>query len=113
MTTVSFITPLIPLQPIEQSGVQSLQDRQIGAIGGNTATKSSGDFSSFLQDAINQVEGLQEQAKVAGYGLVTGDVEDFHTAVIAMEKASLAISLTTEVRNKVIEAYHEIMRMQM
>jgi len=42
-----------------------------------------------------------------------GKEEDLHRAIIALEKANLALGLTVQVRNKVIEAYQEIMRMQM
>jgi len=44
--------------------------------------------------------------------LLTGETDSIHTPVIAGQKAELALSLAVQVRNKVIEAYHEIMNMQ-
>ena len=55
---------------------------------------------------------LQLEADAAAERVSTGQVEDLHTAVIAMQRASLALDLTVQVRNKAIEAYQEIMRMQ-
>ena len=45
--------------------------------------------------------------------LITGEVEDLHQVMIAAQKASITLDLTIQVRNKVVEAYQEIMRMQM
>ncbi|MGB3261796.1 flagellar hook-basal body complex protein FliE, partial [Paenisporosarcina sp.] len=45
--------------------------------------------------------------------LVTGEVKDIHEVMIASQKASLSLQLTVQVRNKVVEAYQEVMRMQL
>lgn len=68
-------------------------------------------FADFLKDAINNVSQLQEDAKVAGDKLVTGEIQDIHSVMIAVEKAELALQFTLAVRNKVLDAYNEIMRM--
>lgn len=88
----------------------ALEEQGVSAQGG--AAKAGEDFGKFLQDALQRVDNLQKEADVASLGLATGQIQDLHTAVIAMEKASVALSLTVEVRNKVIDAYHEMMRMQ-
>ncbi len=88
----------------------ALEEQGVSAKGG--AAKVGEDFGQFLQDALHRVDALQKEASVASLGLATGQIQDLHTAVIAMEKASVALSLTVEVRNKVIDAYHEMMRMQ-
>jgi flagellar hook-basal body complex protein FliE len=44
---------------------------------------------------------------------MTGESQDLHTTVIAMQKADLSFQLMMQVRNKIVEAYQEIMRMQM
>ena len=44
--------------------------------------------------------------------MATGDIEDVHQAMVAMQKASLALQFTVQVRNKVIDAYTEIMHTQ-
>lgn len=70
-------------------------------------------FSSYLKDALNQVGSLENQAHNAAADLAIGDASQIHQVMIAYEKASLALSLTVEIRNRVVEAYQEIMRIQM
>jgi len=74
--------------------------------------KGGEDFSSLLSDALNKLDNTQMEAEQAAVAMATGQSDDFHTPVIAMEKASLALGLAVTVRNKVLDAYHEIMRMQ-
>lgn len=71
------------------------------------------DFFSYLQQALQDVDTLQKQASVSADRLVLGDQENLHNTMIAYEKANLALQLTIEVRNRIIEAYQEIMRIQM
>ncbi|BAU27665.1 flagellar hook-basal body complex protein FliE [Aneurinibacillus soli] len=75
----------------------------------NEVTES---FASYLRDAINDVNGLQKTADKMNEGLATGQVQDFHQVAIASQKASIALEMTMQVRNKAVEAYQEIMRMQ-
>ncbi len=69
-------------------------------------------FSSLLKDALNKVNSLQLQSDEYKQLLATGDVDNLHDVTIAAEKASIALQLTLAIRNKVVEAYQEIMRMQ-
>lgn len=94
--------PIQPLTPLENKGVNP----------GVKPEQAEGDFSSFLKDALNKVNSTQLEAQQATVDLVAGKTDDFHTPVIAAEKASLTLGLAVTVRNKVLEAYHEIMRMQ-
>ncbi|HPT83280.1 MAG TPA: flagellar hook-basal body complex protein FliE [Limnochordia bacterium] len=68
-------------------------------------------FQDYLQDALQEVNQLQQQSDVALNKLLTGEIE-FHDAMIVAEKANLALQLTMAIRTKLIEAYQEIMRMQ-
>ncbi|WP_206810948.1 flagellar hook-basal body complex protein FliE [Paradesulfitobacterium ferrireducens] len=107
--SVNGIMPLLPLPPIGQAVETAAAGNPSGAAG---AAKAGVDFSKFLQEAIDQVNALQQNAEAASAGLATGQIQDLHTAIIALEKASLSMSLTVEVRNKVLDAYNEMMRMQ-
>ncbi|NLZ93270.1 MAG: flagellar hook-basal body complex protein FliE [Firmicutes bacterium] len=78
----------------------------------NTAAAERGQFGDFLQQAINDVNQLQKKAEAAAVSLALGEVEDVHQVMIAMEQAKLAMELTVQVRNKMVDAYQEIMRMQ-
>jgi flagellar hook-basal body complex protein FliE len=70
-------------------------------------------FSQFLKDAINKVNTEQVKADVLTEKLAKGENVDLHQVMIASQKASISLQLALEVRNKVIEAYQEVMRMQM
>ncbi len=84
-------------------------DKNLDA-GNNPEDKS---FSDMLGAAIQDVNQLQKQSQRKNIDLVAGRVDDISEVMIAAEKASLALQLTTQVRNKVVESYQEIMRMQM
>lgn len=96
---------------------------QIGPISGMTtagnATAGSSakplqgkSFGEVLHDVLNNVNTLQKDAEQASLDLAAGRVDDVAQVAIATEKASIALQLTIQVRNKVLDAYQEIMRMQ-
>ena len=72
----------------------------------------SGSFATLLQQSLERVDGLQHEADAAARAFALGQAPSVHDTMIAMEKADLSLRLTTKVRNKVVEAYQEIMRMQ-
>jgi flagellar hook-basal body complex protein FliE len=69
-------------------------------------------FSKALGDVVGKVNDLQTQADEAIQKLATGESKGLHEVMIAMEKSSISFQFLTQVRNKALEAYHEIMRMQ-
>lgn len=76
----------------------------------NTA---NGSFAGILQDALDTVSQTAADASKQSLGLLTGETENIHSVVLATEKADLALRLTLQVRNKALDAYNEIMRMQL
>ncbi len=72
----------------------------------------AGSFSSLLGRMINEVNTKQAASGEAVHGLLTGQGVPLHQAVIAMEEASVSFQLMVEVRNKMLESYQELMRMQ-
>jgi flagellar hook-basal body complex protein FliE len=94
------ITPLNPLPKITPLAEQK---------GAYDAAVS---FSQALREALGEVNRLQVEADQAARKLVTGEIKDLSEVTVAAEKANLALQLTIQVRNKAIEAYQEIMRMQ-
>lgn len=78
---------------------------------GEKSSASRGDFAGFLQNSLREVNELQLNAEKLDRQLAAGTLENVHEATIAAEKAALALELTVQVRNKIIEAYQEIMRM--
>lgn len=73
---------------------------------------TEGSFGQWLEKSLSEANALQQEADLAAQRLVTGESKDIHGTMITMQKASVAIDLVMEVRNKVISAYEEIKRMQ-
>ena len=92
-------------------GVSSLgsQNMQIVRDGVKTVDKSFGDI---LNNAINEVDKTEKQSVDMMQKLATGEVENIHEVFIASQKAELTLNMAVEVKNRVVEAYKEIMRLQ-
>ena len=70
------------------------------------------DFNSYLKNAIGDVNDLQQKADQAIQQLVGEGKGDLQDTMIALEKADVSFRLMMQIRNKVLDAYQEIMRMQ-
>ena len=70
------------------------------------------EFTSFLDKAVGEVEGKMRVAEAERQKVLTGDTNNLHQATIAASEAGIAFSLMIEVRNKLVESYQEIIRMQ-
>ena len=79
----------------------------------DTATASGPSFGETLQSALGQVNALQLHAGEMATSFAQGKTSDIHTVMIASEQASMALQLTTQIRNKAVDAYQEIMRISM
>jgi flagellar hook-basal body complex protein FliE len=69
-------------------------------------------FAQTLTEAIGQVNELQKDSDVKAEALATGKTDDIAGVMLAAEKADIALRTMVQVRNKIIDAYQEIMRMQ-
>ena len=69
-------------------------------------------FANQLQQAINEVNSLQTNREDMVEGMVSGQVTEVHDVMIAAKESQMAFELLLEVRNKLLESYQEIMRMQ-
>lgn len=99
---LSELTNLASFQPLKNSGTRMEESSDDQAI----------NFSDYLKNALSEVDDLQKQAATSAEKLAAGDQDYLHNTIIAYEKANLALELTVEVRNKIVEAYQEIMRIQ-
>jgi len=90
------------------SPLKEIATKTSESVGGD----SGANFAAFFQNALQEVNKLQLDADAANVKLATGSIEDIAPVVIATEKASIALQLSMQVRNKIIEAYNEVMRMQ-
>jgi flagellar hook-basal body complex protein FliE len=68
-------------------------------------------FSSILQQSVRNVSQLQGDAESSINQFVSGEQEDPHTTMLAVQRASLAFDEFVQVRNKVVQAYQEVMKM--
>ncbi|TZE83358.1 flagellar hook-basal body complex protein FliE [Calorimonas adulescens] len=73
---------------------------------------SDNSFADILKDAVKKVNELQNKALDSDLRLSMGDAGQLHDVMIDSVKADLALELTIAIRNKALEAYQEIMRMQ-
>jgi flagellar hook-basal body complex protein FliE len=73
---------------------------------------SSSSFGNLLNQYIQDANGAVKNFEAKSMQLAKGEAIHLHDVTIAAQKASIAVSLTTQVRDKAVEAYQEIMRMQ-
>lgn len=84
-----------------------------GATGTTGASSASGaTFGATMTGAVEGLQQLQSEAKTLAVKAVTGDLTDIHDATIAATRAQVTLELVSAVRNKGVDAFNEIMRMQ-
>jgi flagellar hook-basal body complex protein FliE len=85
------------------------------AFPGSGSVKSSGPADGagkFFSELVSKVNDLQTSSDKAIQGLASGESKNLHEVMISMEKASISFQFMSSVRNKALEAYQEVMRMQ-
>ena len=71
-----------------------------------------GVFSAMFRNSVEEVQAYQAQAHHSVDGFLAGESEDLHKVALATQKAELSFEMFLQVRNKVVQAYQEVMRMQ-
>ena len=82
------------------------------STGPGSGSGSGSSFGSILSGELGKLDALQQQASTASEQLATGQATDVSTVAMEVERASLALQLAAQVRNKAVEAYQELFRMQ-
>jgi len=95
-----------PVTPVSSTSAQPLSVGKAAA----TPAEATESFASFLKTALDGVAAQEQHAHKVSDSFLVGEA-DVNDVLIAATKAELSLSLTAQVRNKVIEAYQEIMRM--
>jgi flagellar hook-basal body complex protein FliE len=88
----------------------------IGAVaqtGASTAAKPAAGFADLLGQALGQLQSVSDTANAKVNALATGQNVDLQDVMLSLQAESLSMSLATQVRNKAVEAYQEVFRMQM
>lgn len=89
----------------------------VGGVGGGTGTGAvggdagGGGFGKALSNAIGGLQGSLDQSSAAAQSLATGQATDVSQVAMTVERAVLELQLATQIRNKSVEAYQEIFRM--
>ena len=91
------IAPILPPSPIQGAG-------QAASVGGG--------FGQAMLDALEGVNATQNAAHASAESFMNGETEEIHKVALDQQKAALSLDLFLQVRNKVINAYQEIMKMQ-
>lgn len=94
------INPILP-QPV------TLAEKQSAA-----SSKKKESFAQMLNQSLHNLNKSQKEANRAIKQFLTGDIQDLHRVIITLEEAKLSMQLAVQVRNKLLEAYQEMMRMQ-
>ncbi len=96
------MSAILPIQGIQ------IPDIRPAAPGG-----SPGGFQSALETAVNRVEQSRNEAAQEVNQFLSGQTGELHSAALATQRAELSAELFLQVRNKIVQAYQEVMRMQM
>jgi len=99
--------------PISSITIPATREAIAPAIQMPGDSRTSGEFRGVLEGAINSVEKSGAQAEQSVSNFLSGSGEELHTAILATQRADLAFELGLQVRNKVVAAYQEVMRLQM
>ncbi len=112
MNPLGPISPLLngvsPFSKIDAPTLPKLPSIHLGTTG---AVPTEG-FGQMLDGLVASVDAKQTEAKALTQKVLLGDSDQLHQSVIAMQEAGVSFSLMVEVRNKLIESYQELMRMQ-
>ncbi len=106
MNPIQNIPLTLPISPVSGSTQSGQGSGAPGAEGGLA-------FGDLLKQALQEVNQASAQADTEARNLMTGESADMHTAMLAVQKADLSFQMMMAVRSKLIDAYREVMRMQM
>ncbi len=106
MDPLQNIPQLAPLSPIAGAA-------KPGLGGESRGTEGQLGFGDLLKQALQEVNQASIQSEDEARNLMTGESADMHSAMLAVQKADLSFQMMMAVRSKLIDAYREVMRMQM
>ncbi|GHU81653.1 hypothetical protein FACS1894191_8600 [Clostridia bacterium] len=93
------------------SGIGSL-----GPVGGGPSIKApeqkaGSGFADFFKDALKDIEGLETLKEQDSYNLAVGEVDNLAEIAVTAQEYEIALQMLVEIRNKILDSYSEIMRM--
>jgi flagellar hook-basal body complex protein FliE len=118
LTAAGRITPFNPPVLEQAPKIATEELKKLGDVGPakpldfGASVQPGRAFSDFLGEMVRDVNARQATASQAVDGVLSGENVPLHQAVLAVEEASVSFQLMVEVRNKLLESYQELMRMQ-
>lgn len=106
MTPIGSIGTPYSLPPVTQTDVAKPAGIELGT------SKPVESFGQVIDGLVSSVDAKQAAANQITQNVLAGNSGQLHQSVIAMQEASISFSLMVEVRNKLVESYQELMRMQ-
>lgn len=106
MSLPDFLPPVAPLPPVDAVTAMALPSAGPGA-----AVQGPG-FGQLVTQGLEQVNGALLDAQVDMQQLAAGNVPNLHQVMLRMEESRLAFQLMLQVRNRLLESYQDVMRMQ-
>ncbi|TYQ13155.1 UNVERIFIED_CONTAM: flagellar hook-basal body complex protein FliE [Acetivibrio alkalicellulosi] len=92
--------------------------REFGSVSGTSLIGNKrdnniiGNFGEYLNNAIKRVDELEKDSRTITEDFAAGRTDNIHQVMIAAQKSEIALQFTMQIRNKIMDAYNEIMRMQ-
>ena len=99
------------INPLTPNIVHLLSSKSGNSTSGRTSDSINGDFGSILTNAFRDASELDAKDKTSALQLLTGEADDFSGLLIDIHKAELSLNLALQIRNKIVDAYNEVMRM--
>jgi len=100
MASINGINPIAPVP-------------SIGGLEKTQAASGSKEFGDLFNEAVARVDQYRVKAEESADGFMAGQTEEIHQVILASQRAEIAFETFLQVRNKVVQAYQEVMRMQM
>ncbi|WP_210479813.1 flagellar hook-basal body complex protein FliE [Naasia sp. SYSU D00948] len=94
------------------SGVSGVSSAFPATAAARVGAPSATAFGDVLTSAVENLQNVQQASSQLAVAAVTGDLNDIHQATIASTRAAVTLELVSTVRNRGVEAFNEIMRMQ-
>lgn len=101
----------ITIQSLRQNPAMEGRDK-IRQVNFGSPTNEGASFTEMIRDAVNSVNSIQKESETGVENIIAGKAENIHEVMISMQKAQLSFQLMVEIRNKALETYQELSRMQ-
>ncbi|WP_368654812.1 flagellar hook-basal body complex protein FliE [Ornithinibacillus sp. 4-3] len=99
--------------PNEIAGVSNVQLPLMKSNAVTTPTETQVDFGKVFKGALENLDNMQKASDAKTEALIRGDIDDLHDVMITAQKASLTLETTVQIHRRVIDAYNDVMRMQL